>query len=121
LSILNHYTLEPITIEEAIGFILDAIKQWRRLIIVYSGLERRVDPYVFGYSSTGNPLFKALQVSGESLGGGRAGWRVFQVMKLEQITEEIDEKRRPVYFEPVFGDPALTYAWISDVIASVGR
>jgi hypothetical protein len=121
MGVLNHYTLEAITYEEAAGMILHAIKEWRRLIIVYSGLERHVDPYVFGYSSAGNPLFKALQVSGASVGGAPAGWRVFQVMKLTEITEEVDEKMRPIYFEPLFTDPALLYPWIFNVIASVSK
>jgi hypothetical protein len=119
MSILDHYTLEPITFNEAISMILDAIKEYRRLVIVYSGLERRVDPYVFGYSSTGNPLFKCFQLEGGSLSKNRPGWRVFQVFKLDQITEEVDEKRRPVYFEPLWGDPALTNPWIFQVAKQI--
>lgn len=108
--------LVTITFEEAIDMIVKAIVDNQRLRIVYNQTERVVDPYVFGYSSEDNPLFKAFQVEGESLSGKGAGWRVFQVYKLEEITPEIDSLRRPVYFEPLYGDPALTYPWIYEVV-----
>ncbi len=108
--------LVTISIEEAIEMIVKAIVENQRLRIVYNGSERLVDPYVFGYSSEENPLFKAFQVEGESLSGKGAGWRVFQVKKLEEITPEIDQYRRPVIFEPMLGDPALVNPWIYDVV-----
>lgn len=70
--------------------ILDAM-DWPQLIIFnYDGSDRVVAPFVVGLSSVGNPLMRGYQVEGGSRSGKGAGWRVFQIRKMEEVDNHQD-------------------------------
>ncbi len=59
---------------------------WPQLIVFHYGeSDRVVAPFVVGVSSEGNPLMRGYQLEGNSRSGKGAGWRVFQVRKMENV------------------------------------
>lgn len=58
----------------------EAIAKGQSIQISYHDESRIVDPYVLGTSSSGNFSLQAYQQ------GDRAGWRLFTVEKIDQIT-----------------------------------
>ena len=65
--------------------ILDAM-DWPMLIVFrYGASDRVVAPFVVGISSEGNPLLRGYQLEGMSRSGKGAGWRVFQIRKMENL------------------------------------
>ena len=59
---------------------------WPELIVFHYGdSDRLVAPFVIGVSSEGNPLLRGYQIEGVSRSGKGAGWRVFQVEKIENL------------------------------------
>ncbi len=65
--------------------ILDAM-DWPQLIVFrYGESDRVVAPFVVGVSSEGNPLMRGYQLEGNSRSGKGAGWRVFQIRKMENV------------------------------------
>ncbi len=65
--------------------IFDAM-DWPQLIVFrYGESDRVVAPFVVGVSSEGNPLMRGYQLEGNSRSGKGAGWRVFQIRKMENV------------------------------------
>lgn len=65
--------------------IIDAM-DWPQLIVFrYSGTSRVVAPFVVGVSSEGNPLMRGYQIEGTSKSGKGSGWRMFQILKMEEV------------------------------------
>jgi hypothetical protein len=65
--------------------ILEAM-YWPQLIVfLYGSSDRLVAPFVVGVSSEGNPLLRGYQLEGISRSGKGAGWRVFQIRKMENL------------------------------------
>jgi len=89
--------------------ILDAMT-WPQLIIFrYGDSDRVVAPFVVGVSSEGNPLMRGYQLEGNSRSGKGAGWRVFQVGKMEKVENHQD------FFNADDFDFDETYPWIYKV------
>jgi hypothetical protein len=65
-----------------------------------------VDPYVFGVSSTGNPLLRGYQLRGESQSGKGPGWRVYQCEKIHGIRLE------GIFFSPFWAEYDPSNTWI---------
>lgn len=65
--------------------IFDAM-EWPQLVVFgYGDSDRVVAPFVVGVSSEGNPLMRGYQLEGVSRSGKGAGWRVFQISKMENL------------------------------------
>jgi len=89
--------------------ILDAM-DWPQLIIFkYGESDRVAAPFVVGVSSEGNPLMRGYQLEGNSRSGKGAGWRVFQVRKMENVENHQD------FFSKDDFDFKETYPWIFKV------
>ena len=59
---------------------------WPQLIVFkYGDSDRVVAPFVVGVISEGNPLLRGYQLEGNSRSGKGAGWRVFQIRKMENV------------------------------------
>lgn len=95
--------------DEVVEILRNAIDQFKLLRFFYSGSERIVAPYVFGLSSEGNPLLRGIQLEGQSLSGKGAGWRVFQVLKMDDLDFYGE------YFEPVYEGYDPHVPWIKEV------
>jgi hypothetical protein len=90
--------------------ILEAM-QWPQLIIFkYSESDRVVAPFVVGVSSEGNPLMRGFQLEGVSRSGKGAGWRVFQINKMERVETHQE------FFNADDFDFDEFYPWIYGVI-----
>jgi len=86
--------------------ILDAM-DWPQLIIFkYGDSDRVVAPFVVGVSSEGNPLMRGYQLEGNSRSGKGAGWRVFQIYKMENVENHQD------FFDKDDFDFDEHYPWI---------
>ena len=86
--------------------ILDAM-DWPQLIIFkYGESDRVVAPFVVGVSSEGNPLMRGYQLEGNSRSGKGAGWRVFQIRKMENVENHQD------FFDKNDFDFDEHYPWI---------
>jgi hypothetical protein len=73
-----------------LGVILDGM-DWPQLIIFrYGDSDRVVAPFVVGVSSEGSPLMRGYQLEGKSRSGKGAGWRVFQIRKMENVENHQD-------------------------------
>lgn len=65
--------------------ILEAM-YWPQLVVFkYGESDRVVAPFVLGLSSEENPLLRGFQLEGFSRSGKGAGWRVFQIRKMENL------------------------------------
>lgn len=70
--------------------ILDAM-DWPQLIIFHYGeSDRVVAPFVVGVSREGNPLLRGYQLEGVSRSGKGEGWRMFQIIKMENVENHQD-------------------------------
>jgi hypothetical protein len=59
---------------------------WPQLVCFFYGeSDRVVAPFVVGVSSEGNPLLRGYQLEGVSRSGKGAGWRMFQIRKMENL------------------------------------
>ncbi len=86
--------------------IFDAM-DWPQLIIFHYGeSDRVVAPFVIGVSSEGNPLMRGYQLEGNSRSGKGAGWRVFQIRKMENVENHQE------YFNKKDFDFDEHYPWI---------
>lgn len=86
--------------------ILDAM-DWPQLIVFkYGDSDRVVAPFVVGVSSEGNPLMRGYQLEGNSRSGKGAGWRVFQIRKMENVENHQE------YFNKEDFDFDEHYPWI---------
>jgi len=89
--------------------ILDAM-DWPQLIVFrYGDSDRVVAPFVIGVSSEGNPLMRGYQLEGLSRSGKGAGWRVFQIRKMENVENHQD------FFDKDDFDFQESYPWIYKV------
>ena len=85
--------------------ILDAM-QWPKVIVFkYGDSDRIVAPFVLGFSSDGNALLRGYQLEGVSRSGKGPGWRVFQILWMEDL-EDYNE-----FFEPEDFDFKREYPW----------
>lgn len=57
----------------------NAIRNRLRLAVNYDPGERVIEPHALGFSSAGDPLLRAYQVSGASASGEHPYWRLFRV------------------------------------------
>lgn len=93
-----------------IRLILDAM-DWPQLVVFhYDGSDRLVAPFVLGVSSEGNPLLRGYQIEGNSLSGKGAGWRVFQISKMENLDNDQE------FFNADDFDFNRIYPWVYKVI-----
>lgn len=92
-----------------IEIILQAM-DWPQLIVFrYGESDRVAAPFVVGISSEGNPLMRGYQLEGNSRSGKGAGWRVFQVGKMENVENHQD------FFDKDDFDFDEHYPWIYKV------
>jgi hypothetical protein len=92
-----------------VQIILDCM-DWPQLVTFHYGdSDRLVAPFCVGVSSSGNPLLRGYQLEGVSLSGKGAGWRVFQVEKIEAVQSSMD------YFSADDFDFDEFYPWIYKV------
>ena len=70
--------------------IFDSMEYPQLLIFKYGDSDRVVAPFVIGVSSEGNPLMRGYQLEGNSRSGKGAGWRVFQIRKMENVENHQD-------------------------------
>lgn len=90
--------------------ILDAM-DWPQLIVFnYDGSDRVVAPFVVGVSRDGNPLLRGYQMEGVSRSGKGPGWRVFQIVKMENLENHQD------FFNKEDFDFDESYPWTYKVI-----
>jgi hypothetical protein len=90
--------------------ILDAMG-WPQLIVFkYSRTSRVVAPFVIGVSSEGNPLMRGYQIEGTSRSGKGGGWRMFQILKMEEVENYQD------FFNADDFDFDRNYPWIYKVL-----
>lgn len=96
-----------------VGKIIEALEWTRLLIFEYSGFSRVVAPFVVGLSSDLNALMRGYQLEGVSKSGKGAGWRVFQVMKMERVDSHGE------FFKPEEFDFDPVYPWIYSVLKTL--
>ncbi|MBS3918896.1 MAG: hypothetical protein KG012_14140 [Deltaproteobacteria bacterium] len=111
----EHEDIEKIDDESRIKMetILEAM-EWPQLIVFkYGDSDRVAAPFVLGISSGGNPLMRAYQLEGISRSGKGEGWRVFQIVKMENVENHQDFFD---YKEYEFND---LYPWTYKVIRMV--
>lgn len=89
--------------------ILDAMDFQQLLVFRYTDSDRVVAPFVVGVSSEGNPLLRGYQLEGISRSGKGPGWRVFQIKKMENVTNHWE------YFEADNFDFDEFYPWTHKV------
>lgn len=83
---------------------------WPQLVVFrYGDSDRVVAPFVIGVSSEGNPLLRGYQLEGNSRSGKGEGWRIFQVDKIENLSNHQD------FFYPDDFDFDEFYPWIYKV------
>lgn len=91
--------------------ILD-VMQWPKVIVfMYGESDRIVAPFVLGVSSEGNPLMRGYQLEGTSKSGKGPGWRVYQIIKMDDIEDHNE------FFEPEEFDFKREYPWTYKVFA----
>jgi len=90
--------------------ILDAMDWPQLLFFRYSGSDRVVAPFVVGVSSEGNPLLRGYQLEGNSRSGKGAGWRVFQIEKMDALENHQD------FFDRADFEFDETYPWVYKVL-----
>lgn len=62
-----------------------AIEKRRLLAFTYHGLERVVEPHIYGVRPDGRPALSAYQVLGGSASGEQAGWKLFHVHEMQDV------------------------------------
>lgn len=84
-----------------------AIRDRAILEFSYNGGTRTVEPYCHGISRAGNELLRAYQISGYSSSGKSAGWKLFDVSKINGLrqTGATFSSNRPEYTQH---DSAMT-------------
>ena len=93
--------------------ILEAM-DWQQLIVFrYGESDRVVAPFVVGMSSDLNPLMRGYQLEGISRSGKGAGWRVYQINKMEGLENHQD------FFNPDEFDFDEYYPWTYWTIATL--
>lgn len=73
---------------EKVQLILNAMAWPQLIVFYYDGSDRIVAPFVVGVSKEGNPLLRGYQLEGFSRSGKGAGWRVFQIRKMERLDNQ---------------------------------
>jgi predicted DNA-binding transcriptional regulator YafY len=76
------------------NLISDAIKSCKVIEFYYDGLLRTVEPYTYGSTSRGEDALRAYQVSGDSVSGQQSGWKLFKLMKINNLSE-VNENFEP--------------------------
>jgi hypothetical protein len=112
-AFLEDVTVMGLDIRFKIETIFEALDSQQLLVFYYDGSDRVVAPFVLGVSSEGNPLVRCYQLEGFSRSGKGEGWRVFQVVKIENLANHQE------YFDPDEYDFDRDYPWIYKVIASL--
>lgn len=64
---------------------VDAINQFKRLVIDYSPGKRVIEPLAIGYTKDGNLVCRAYQVSGASASGEHANWKLFRMDRMGAV------------------------------------
>ena len=79
--------------------ICNAISNKQMLRINYDDKgEREIEPYCLGISKTGKTVLRAYQIIGDSKSGETDGWKLFDVEKINSISEPYSSfSDRPEY------------------------
>jgi hypothetical protein len=79
--------------------ICTAIHSKKIIRIYYNGGFRKLEPFCYGVSTSGDEVLRAYQTSGHSNSGNPAGWKLFRVSEISnlKITGEYFEDIRPGY------------------------
>jgi predicted DNA-binding transcriptional regulator YafY len=91
--------------------ICEAISKKRVIKFYYEGLERIVQPHVYGKNkTTGKEFLRGYQVGGYSSSGKIPGWRLFDVSKISEIelTDETFDNPAPGYNR---NDPQISHIY----------
>lgn len=109
----------PIEWEEIIFFdeptmikfetILNAMDGPRLILFKYGDSDRIVAPFVLGFSSENTALMRGYQVEGISRSGKGPGWRVFQILWMEDLVDHQE------FFNPDEFEFDRNYPWIFKV------
>jgi hypothetical protein len=84
---------------------------WPQVVVFrYGNSDRVVAPFVVGVSSEGNPLMRGFQLEGISRSGKAGGWRVFQVSKMENLSNHQE------FFDADDFEFDRVYPWVYKVI-----
>jgi len=59
--------------------IVESINAKQQLELRYSGYSRLVEPHAYGRDKDGDEILRCYQVSGGSVSGERAGWKLLKV------------------------------------------
>lgn len=80
-------------------FLCAAIRQRKRIHLVYEPGLRLIEPHCFGESANGDLLLRAYQVSGASAGGEHVNWKLFRVDRITSANDagEVFDGPRPQY------------------------
>jgi predicted DNA-binding transcriptional regulator YafY len=79
--------------------ICSAIESKKVIRFYYKGGFRRVEPFCYGVSTTGNEVLRAYQTGGYSESGNPIGWKLFRVSEISNLTltDEHFDGVRPGY------------------------
>ena len=79
--------------------ICEAIQNGLKLLFDYDGYHRRVQPYVHGWDSGGEEMFKGYQVEGGSDSWTGPHWRTFKFDEISnlRLTDESFTRKRDDY------------------------
>jgi predicted DNA-binding transcriptional regulator YafY len=79
--------------------ICEAIQKERKLLFHYDGHRRRIQPYVHGWDSEGEEMFKGYQTDGDSESWTGPHWRTFKLDEISrlQLTDEPFTRKRDDY------------------------
>lgn len=85
----------------------EALREGRLLELRYDGYSRCVEVHAVGYSSAGNAVMRAWQVSGGSVSGEKVGWKLMRLDEAQNafLSSNVSEVPRPGYKR---GDGAMT-------------
>ena len=67
------------------AIIRKAIQHKQKILIMYKGLPRILEPHIYGLAKNGTTFIRGYQVGGESCSTD-LGWRILDVTKLQAIT-----------------------------------
>jgi len=67
------------------AIIRKAIQEKQKLLIMYKGLPRILEPHIYGLAKNGTTFIRGYQVGGESTSSD-LGWRILDVNKIQAIT-----------------------------------
>jgi hypothetical protein len=91
------------------GAIYKAMEGPKLIVFHYGDSDRIVAPFVLGFSSENTALMRGFQLEGTSRSGKGAGWRVFQILWMEDLADHQE------FFNPDEFDFDRNYPWLYKV------